>query len=437
MTRSLVRTGVVSIGLKSCGALLSILVTALLARLLGVEEFGAYAYVLAVLTLLALPAEAGIPQLVAREAALGMVRKSTARVVGIWRWATRIGVAMGGLIALGLWVVQLVRPDVMGEHAGLFLVGSLLPLVLALMHIVAAFLRGLRNVVPALLVDSVVAPLTFIVLIGALVGGNAEITASGAMGLHVVSIVIALSLGALLSFKVRPWRAAGRIEPAYDAGAWIKSLMPLSMITGFRVINAQINLVLLGVLAATTDVGVYKAVLVFSAALLLPQQAINGVISPYLVSSHERGEKKKLESIVFITALSSFVLMLIPALIFMLWGGPIIELVYGEEYRQGYVALVILLVGQVVNAGSGPVALLLNMTGYERYTLRGVGVSTMLNVVLCVILVPGYGLAGAAVASAATMVGWNLMLVYFVAKKLGINSSVINSLPLRNMSKAK
>jgi O-antigen/teichoic acid export membrane protein len=429
------KIGLVSITIKSFGAVLSVLVTVILARVLGVDGFGEYAYVLAILTLLALPAEAGIPQLVTRETALGMVRKSTARVVGIWRWATTIGVMMGGAIALGLGIVQMAWPDVMGEHADLFFAGLLLPLVLALTHIVAAFLRGLRNVVPAQLVNSVTAPLAFIVFICVLLGINTEITPSSAMGLNFLSTGIALSLGMLLFFKVRPWRAVKKIEPAYETKAWMKSLMPLSMITGFRVINAQVDLVLLGILAATMDVGVYKAMLVFSAALLLPQQAINDVISPYLVSSHETGNKHKLENIVFMTALASFVLMLIPALIFVFWGGSIIELVYGEEFRPGYVALVILLVGQVVNAGSGPVALLLNMTGHEKYTLRGVGVSTILNVVLCVILIPKYGIAGAAVASALTLVGWNLILVYFVARKLGINSSVINSLLFRKMSK--
>jgi O-antigen/teichoic acid export membrane protein len=429
------KTGLISIAIRSFGAVLSVLVTVFLARVLGVDGFGAYAYVLAILTLLALPAEAGIPQLVTRETALGMVRKSTARVVGIWRWATTIGVVMGVAIALGLGVVQMAWPGVMGEHADLFFAGLLLPLALALTHIVAAFLRGLRNVVSAQLVGSVTAPLAFIVFICVLLGIDTEITPSSAMGLYFLSTGIALSLGILLFFKVRPWRAVEKIKPAYETKAWMKSLMPLSMITGFRVINAQVDLVLLGILAATMDVGVYKAMLVFSAALLLPQQAINDVISPYLVSSHETGNKHKLETIVFMTALASFVLMLFPALIFLFWGGSIIELVYGEEYKSGYVALVILLAGQVVNAGSGPVALLLNMTGYERYTLRGVGVSTILNVVLNVILIPKYGIAGAAVASALTLVGWNLILVYFVARELGINSSVINSLLFRKMSK--
>src|SRR5690606_22791138 len=170
-----------------------------------------------------------------------------------------------------------------------------------------------------------------ILLIGAFLGSNAEITPSGAMALNFFSTGIALSVGILLFFKVRPWRAVGKIEPAYETSVWIRSLMPLSMITGFRIINGQVNLVLLGILAATTDVGVYKAMLVFSAALQLPQQAINGVISPYLVAAHEKDEKKKLEGIVFMTALASFVLMLIPALIFVFWGAPIIGLVYGEE----------------------------------------------------------------------------------------------------------
>ena len=79
-----------------------------------------------------------------------------------------------------------------------------------------------------------------------------------------------------------------------------------------------------------------------------------------------------------------------------------------------------------MNAAVGPVALLLNMTGYERYTMRGVGVSTILNILFNALLIPHYGMVGAAFATAITMIGWNILLLYFVKTKLNLNSSIFN-----------
>jgi O-antigen/teichoic acid export membrane protein len=47
----------------------------LLARMLGAEGYGIYAYAFALVTLLAMPAKAGLPQLVVRETARGVAGK--------------------------------------------------------------------------------------------------------------------------------------------------------------------------------------------------------------------------------------------------------------------------------------------------------------------------------------------------------------------------
>jgi O-antigen/teichoic acid export membrane protein len=65
------------------------------------------------------------------------------------------------------------------------------------------------------------------------------------------------------------------------------------------------------------------------------------------------------------------------------------------------------------------------MTGNERETVKGVGISTVINVVLNIALIPRYGSVGAAVATAASIVIWNLLLFRAVWVRLGIRSTAI------------
>jgi O-antigen/teichoic acid export membrane protein len=82
----------------------------------------------------------------------------------------------------------------------------------------------------------------------------------------------------------------------------------------------------------------------------------------------------------------------------------------------------ILLVGQFVNSAAGSVGSLLNMTGHERETARGIAVSAVINLLLNFILVPFWGIIGAAVGTAAGLVTSNVLLWWAVRKRLGINS---------------
>ena len=69
---------------------------------------------------------------------------------------------------------------------------------------------------------------------------------------------------------------------------------------------------------------------------------------------------------------------------------------FGAEYSAAYLPLVILSIGQLVNAGTGSVAYLLNMSGHEQDTMRVYFVAALVNAVLNFILVPKYGMFGAA-----------------------------------------
>ena len=85
--------------------------------------------------------------------------------------------------------------------------------------------------------------------------------------------------------------------------------------------------------------------------------------------------------------------------------------------------LCIVAIGQLTNAAFGSVAALLNMTGHEKDTMRGMFIAFVVNVVLNLVLVPEYGMVGAATATAISIFILNAVLRYYVKKRLGIESS--------------
>jgi len=111
--------------------------------------------------------------------------------------------------------------------------------------------------------------------------------------------------------------------------------------------------------------------------------------------------------------------------LFLFWGEQVITLVFGHEFVGAALPLAIISVGQLMNAGFGSVGLVLGMTGYEREITKGVAVATLTNVVLNMLLIPKYGINGAAFATAVTLFAWNVLLWIAVARYVGVDTLAI------------
>ncbi|MBA7669784.1 hypothetical protein ES703_77918 [subsurface metagenome] len=111
------------------------------------------------------------------------------------------------------------------------------------------------------------------------------------------------------------------------------------------------------------------------------------------------------------------------ALTFIFAGGAIAGWVFGPEFTQSHTPLAILAVGQLVNAGMGSVGFLLNMTGHERDVARTLLITAGLNILLNLALIPPFGMAGAASATAVSLALWNFILYQLVKIRIGINST--------------
>uniref|UniRef100_UPI001952FFE6 polysaccharide biosynthesis C-terminal domain-containing protein n=1 Tax=Escherichia coli TaxID=562 RepID=UPI001952FFE6 len=90
----------------------------------------------------------------------------------------------------------------------------------------------------------------------------------------------------------------------------------------------------------------------------------------------------------------------------------------GEDFASGSRIAYILVIGQVFAAATGPQQSLLTMTGHERAAAVLMIVSAGLNILGCVLGIPRYGPIGAAMATTATMVVWNVAMAIYIHRHL-------------------
>lgn len=101
--------------------------------------------------------------------------------------------------------------------------------------------------------------------------------------------------------------------------------------------------------------------------------------------------------------------------------------VFGPEFSASYLPMIILAVGQLLNVASGPVGTILSMSRQERFVGIGMSVSVICNILLNYLLIPRYGINGAAIATAVSVGIWNLLMVVFAKRILGVNAGAVLS----------
>jgi O-antigen/teichoic acid export membrane protein len=409
---------------------LSLVLSVFLARLLGPAEFGIYSFIFALVSILAIPAQMGLPNLVVRETARSQVAQDFARIKGMWRWAGGMALLSCVILAmLGGGASLLLGGTIPGLGTATFYWGLALMPLIALGALRGAALRGLGVISTGLLPEFLLLPGIFILLLimGVFIF-NLTIDASNAMMLHVAAAAVAFLVGAWLLHRAQPVGMHGVTQAIYDSAAWRKSALPLAFIAGAGMITRYTDIVMLGLMRSEAEVGVYRIAAQWANLVSFGLMVINFVVPPHFARLHATGDKQRLQQLTTKTALVSTFLSLPPFLAFLVFGENILTFLVGAEYTSSYLPLVILAVGQMVNATTGSVAMILAMTGFERDSAKVMTISVALNIALNLTLIPFFGTVGAATATTITLSMQVLVLWVVLYKRLALNSSPIGML---------
>jgi O-antigen/teichoic acid export membrane protein len=186
------------------------------------------------------------------------------------------------------------------------------------------------------------------------------------------------------------------------------------------------GIVLVSALAGVADAGVYNAALRVALAGTLALQALRIAIAPTLARLLALGDTSGVEHLHRTASIWITVVSFPLYLVFTVWPGEVLAL-FGPGFHAGGPALAILAAGTLVNLATGPVSTLLLMSGRSTLTLAVTATSLTCGVALAVVLIPRYGVLGAALAKAAAVVGENVAVTLIVRRSVGVRTL---SLPL-------
>jgi O-antigen/teichoic acid export membrane protein len=252
--------------------------------------------------------------------------------------------------------------------------------------------------------------------------GFARLTAFVAMTLNVAAMFVSVAIGSVLLHGSLP-SIARKTPRAYEVRGWIQSALPLILIGGILIAGNQIGAIALGTTRSSADIAVYNAAARMSEALTFVLTAVNIPIAPAASRLMTMGDGATLQRIVR-KAVRAAVAFSIPiALILVIARGPLLSL-FGRGFERGGTALILLVIGQLVNVAAGAVGVLLIMTGHQRTAARGFGLGVLATASLTLGLAPGLGVVGAALGTMLGTIIWNTILAVMTIRRLGINPTV-------------
>lgn len=398
------------------------LCSVLLARTLGPEHFGIYSYILAIVSLLALPATAGMPTLVLRETASTKALNDWGKMKGIWLWSGFV------IMTLSLVIYSFSTLAILNFFEGAkvfieyktFALGLAMSLLMAMGNVRGAALRGLGLIIQGQLPESLIRPILFAVFLLILIQLDITLDPAYSMGVHLVAALIAFIIGAGLLLKARPPELKVT-KPVFFNRPWLFTILPLALMTGMQSLSSQVDILMLGSMGIASDVGVYKIVVSGAALAVFGLQVVNMVITPRLASAFAQKDTLKAQKTASLGSILSFGLTFPVVLVFYFFGTEILGLIFGSEYVVGYRALLIISLGQAVNAFFGSSISILTMSGNEKFVIKGMSLSTIINVVLNLALIPHLGIDGAALGATTALLVWNIYLWIVIKKQLNID----------------
>ena len=418
----LARGAGVQLGGKTVGRATGFLIQLLLARWLGPAVLGTYAIGLSLFMLLNLIASLGLDHGIIRYASrhAGDGRRLRATIVRALRVAAVAGAAGGAALLLAARPLALsaYQMPALAPVLALFSAGVLFA---ALLRVAAAGTRVSQKMGASTLTEDLGQPLLFLLLLlFAYRQGAGLLSVVGAL---VISYAGAAS--AALYLLRRLYRDPVDAPIGGDAGTpgsrellWFSIAAAAASFLGL--LNLWADRLLMGYFRTEAETGVYHAAALAATAFALILISFNAMFAPMIARLYHQGAIPRLRRLFRVSTKWGLYLCLPPFLTVVLFPQIALQAVFDVRFVSGSGAMVILVCGQMVNVATGGVAQLLIMSGHQNRWLVISVSAVATNVVLNLLWIPRFGLAGAAAATATSTAAVMLVAVIVVWRYLSL-----------------
>lgn len=276
--------------------------------------------------------------------------------------------------------------------------------------------QGFGTVKHATYVEQVMRPLINLALIVVFYLFGQEIL--GAVAAYGISMAVGTVLALRYLKRLFPELLDRSTRAKYEARDFfgVSGQMLVATTTGY--FNSWAMIGILGLLVSAREVGIFNAAFRTAALSSLVLFAFSGIFSPMISSLYRRGSLEHLSFLYKDVSRWTFTGSLAIFLLTVFLGRDILA-VFGEQFVVGWTAMVVMAAGQLFSSSVGLTGRMLIMTGNQRVVVGAKVISTTTSVVGGIVLIPVYGILGAAAAMSAGMMLANVVTLTFVERRLG------------------
>jgi len=375
----------------------------LLARFLGAELMGIFFLGIIIVEISGVFSRLGLETGVIKYVSIFLSQSDDQRTKGIIKSALLLSVMTSIIIAIVLFsCAEFIANDIF-KKPGLNLILKILSVSLpfsSAMFILLSATQGFHTLKYKVYVEFLTNPALniFLLILIFAIGFSLEGAA--------LTFVFAFFFCSFLSFyflKVLfPGITSSKLKTIFETKKLIKFSSPLILINLLSLLMMWTDILMLGYFKSGADVGIYNTVVKTAFFINFIIMSFTSIFAPRISELYFNKQKKELEAL-FKTVTRWIFGMSIPLFIIIVIFAKNILSLFGEQFISGSTSLVILAVAHLANASVGAVRYVLMMSENEKIVMYNTVIFSILNILLNMILIPKYGINGAALATAINL----------------------------------
>lgn len=406
------------------GILLAQVASVLFARWLGQAEFGFFSLVAGTAGALAYFPHLGMAISLERFQTQFQQANDYSRVRGLLLFTSGITVVVGIVFSIAALLIAILTNQQGSDFRAVALAG-VFACVLGLSQVWSSSLVSFARPAWAAFPGALFSPALAIAIAGVVTWVTGSLGAGALIMILIGTSIIALFgqwVGMLRAF---PKGFRSTISPVTtEWRTWIKAGPPVLIMSAMVILLYRLDLFALAVFGNTTEVATYAAAITIAEIIgILATAGYSGAV-PFFAPFFRSGRT----DLVQYTVRQYFRLLLVPAIvlttIIVVFAGPLLG-IYGAgsgSYAAGLAPIMILLTGQLISLLLGPAGYLLIMHGRAIEVAIIYSSGLVVDIILLVVLVPRFGLIGAATCTLVSMFLAQVTMWWLVRRRLGVDS---------------
>ena len=409
------RGALMAFAIRIASAAIAFLSQILLARWMGTFEYGVFTYIWVWLYVLATLAPLGTSTAVVRFIPEYIEHGKQALARGFLRFGRQVSIGIGILVLLVGASLLAFTDDVIPPH---YRVPMLLALVCLPGFASIEFMDGIGRARGwmhlALVPGYILRPLLLLLLIAIAALAGLSRSAETAVSALIIATWVAATVQYFLQHRRLSKELIGT-KPAYNLRPWIAVSLPTMLLESFSLIMLNFDILVLELFVTPDQIAIYFAAMRTISLISFVHFAVAAAMMSRFATAYATQDFASIRSLLHQARIWTFVPSLAGAVFLLAAGKPMLWL-FGPEFTAGYPVMFILAAGLLARAAAGPAQSLLVVTGHQNITAVVLCGSVLLNCILNLVLIPRYGLSGAATATACAFALESLIL-FTVARR--------------------